>query len=102
MKNKYQEALYHIDMCLPKTVECAMDVEVIQELIDKYKKRGQYPKLVPCKCGCNRRNRYYSIRNGQSIVKLECKKCGDWVAAETDSKASLAWNKKMGAFDETV
>lgn len=36
--NKYQETLNHIEVFLPKKVECAIDVETLQELVDKQEK----------------------------------------------------------------
>lgn len=48
-------------------------------------------RLLPCKCGCNRREHWYG--DGET---LKCKKCGFTVKGKNEADVIREWNKAVG------
>jgi len=96
--NKYQEALNHLCKYeIAYKVSCKESIETLQELIDKYEKI-KYPRLMPCKCGYNRRHVYYNTENGwdKKVITYECMKCHKKVSTQgSEPNAIKHWNEVM-------
>ena len=54
-------------------------------------------RLLPCKCGCKRRSRWWTS-NGN--ITLECLRCGFHVYGRNEADARKNWNKAV--YSETV
>lgn len=62
----------------------------------KLVKEMPYEKFLPCKCGHNRRKRYYGFYSGKgSYERYVCTKCGYYVDGKTEKEAKHNWNEKM-------
>ena len=57
-------------------------------------KKQEYVKLLPCKCGCNSREHWFSINEGIAYIYV-CKKCGATAKGRTDREARLNWNRMV-------
>lgn len=53
-----------------------------------------YERLLPCTCGCNRREHWVSAK-GDSILK--CMKCGRTVYGKNDADVRFQWNMEVTA-----
>ena len=60
-------------------------------LLEKQPKKKKRERLLPCKCGCNRREHWYG--DGES---LKCKKCGFTVKGKNEADVIREWNKAVG------
>lgn len=76
-----------------------MDVEELKTLaksmgynIIPIKKRE---KLLPCICGCNRRNHWETRREGIWYQKLICEKCGKFSLGKSEAEAIHNWNEMI-------
>lgn len=59
-----------------------------------------YEKFLPCKCGHNRRKKYYALYNsglGYSY-RYMCTKCGYFVDGKTEKEAKHNWNEEMRGY----
>lgn len=54
-------------------------------------KKQEYIKLLPCKCGCNQREHWYSTEG----YYLVCKKCRTSVFGRTERDVRLNWNRMV-------
>ena len=58
------------------------------------KKRTPIPKLLPCKCGKARAEKWYGLSSATKNVLYKCPECGlKTDAYNTDRKARETWNK---------
>ena len=69
----------------------------IEELKSEAKKLGyklikdtRPPKLLPCICGCKRRNQWYDSAFGVTI--LSCERCWLTASGKNRTEAIIAWN----------
>jgi len=53
--------------------------------------------LLPCTCGCNRRNHWSKIKDNQTFAGLECIRCGRKVWGKDTLDARKNWNKVIEA-----
>lgn len=74
----------------------------LEELKVEAKKQGYklvkdipYEKFLPCKCGHNRRKKYYGFYNMGYSYRYVCNKCGYYVDGKTEKEAKHNWNEKM-------
>lgn len=67
----------------------------------KLVKRKQTEKFLPCICGCNRRESWYS-NNEDWEVKLVCYRCGLSVTGKNEKDAKRKWNEYVRAEKEEV
>lgn len=79
----------------------------VEELKEEAKKLGynlipirKYEKLIPCVCGCNRRDHFYGWKNGEDIVTLRCKRCGKEAPGRNEADARRNWNNAMSWLKE--
>ena len=63
----------------------------IKALTKKIRERPEH--LLPCKCGCKRREHWYGINERSKILK--CYKCGFEVAGKNEIDVHKAWNKAI-------
>ena len=50
-------------------------------------------KLLPCTCGHNRREHWYSLdKHGREVKELRCARCGKSVTGVSDRDAIKKWN----------
>ena len=61
-------------------------------------KKQKYIKLLPCKCGCNRREHWYGINEDNAFIFV-CEKCGAKAKGRTDREARLNWNRMVSEDD---
>ena len=53
-------------------------------------------KLLPCTCGHNRREHFYSYSKiGREIVGLRCKQCGKRAEGNSERDAIKKWNEMV-------
>ena len=59
-------------------------------------KTKKYEKLLPCTCGCTRRENYSSFTKfGDPVETLTCAKCGKSVSGKTKHEVRQNWNKMI-------
>lgn len=63
----------------------------IKALTKKIRERPE--RLLPCKCGCKRREHWYGINERSEILK--CCKCGFEVAGKNEIDVHSKWNKAV-------
>lgn len=76
--------------CLEIAIKDALEL-----LKEKYKPR-ESRKMLPCKCGCNRREHWYGTRD-----VLKCTKCGFEVWGKNTSDVRRKWNEAVKQNDKT-
>ena len=56
-------------------------------------------RLLPCTCGCNRRNHewLYTPSTGEEFAVLECCKCGKRAIGKSDIDVNHQWNEMIKA-----
>ncbi len=60
------------------------------------KKSVPYETLLPCTCGCKRREHWGQyLGNGKYRISLVCMKCGHIAAGRTLAEARRTWNKEI-------
>ena len=57
------------------------------------KERQRPERLLPCKCGCKRREHWYDI--GECSEILKCYKCGLEVTGKNEIDVHAKWNKAV-------
>lgn len=57
-------------------------------------KKPEYIKFLPCKCGCNKRERWYGVKKDDAYIYI-CKGCGARAEGRTEREAKRNWNKMM-------
>lgn len=57
-------------------------------------KKQKYIKLLPCTCGCTRREHWYGV-NGYNNYIFICKQCGNKAVGKTENEAKINWNKMV-------
>ena len=62
--------------------------------IIKIKKRE---KLLPCTCGCKRREHWDSLRDGEWLVVLKCERCRKEACGKNETEAVHNWNEMIKA-----
>ncbi len=74
----------------------------LNELMEEADRQGyrlvkKAPKtmLLPCICGCNKRQRVYKYVSSKRIVILECMRCGKRVEGINEMNARVNWNKEI-------
>lgn len=56
-------------------------------------------RMLPCKCGYNRRERWYGLdENRNHIVMLKCKKCGFRIVGKNEADAIRNWNAAVSEY----
>jgi len=58
------------------------------------KERERPEKLLPCKCGCNRREHWCGTNPNRAEI-LICKKCGFKVAGRNEIDVHKKWNEAI-------
>ena len=75
-----------------------MTVEELKKIADEMgytvTKKQRYVRLLPCKCGCNRRERWYGIHKDDAYI-LKCANCGAEAKGSTEKEARLDWNRRQ-------
>ena len=61
----------------------------IKALTKKIRERPE--RLLPCKCGCKRREHWFWMYGGKTII-LKCSKCGFTVSGKNEIDVHKAWN----------
>lgn len=61
-------------------------------------KKQEYIKLLPCKCGCTRREHWYGIYKDDAYI-LKCENCGAKAQGSTAREANLNWNRMVSEDD---
>lgn len=56
--------------------------------------RPPMEKFLPCKCGCNRRSRWFGT-NGNNAVIAVCEKCGAKAQGKNEREMRHNWNEMM-------
>lgn len=51
-------------------------------------------KLLPCICGCKRREHWYGTNDENRII-LKCRKCGFKAAGKNEADARRKWNEAV-------
>lgn len=57
-------------------------------------KNPKQEKLLPCICGGKRRERWYGMKDENSII-LKCCKCGFRAAGKNEADARRKWNEAV-------
>lgn len=52
-------------------------------------------KLLPCTCGCNKREHWNSLVRGVWSIELRCYKCGKSVLGKSETDAIHNWNEMI-------
>lgn len=75
-----------------------MTLEELKKEADRFGynlvKKSRPDKLLPCKCGHNRREHWHM----QHGVKLKCMGCGEEVVGKNMADAMRNWNRKAMAW----
>ena len=58
-------------------------------------KKNPTPKMLPCTCGCKRREHWYVSGDTQYKRTLRCKKCGKEASGKNDTDVINNWNKMI-------
>lgn len=58
------------------------------------KERERPERLLPCKCGCQRREHWVGCNTDQSVI-LKCMKCGFKVAGKNEVDVHKKWNEEV-------
>lgn len=59
-------------------------------------KNNPVEKLLPCTCGCNRRERWTAYSTDHSgHIKLVCERCGKYVYGKTEREVRHNWNEAI-------
>lgn len=69
------------------------DTMMIHGRCEAEKKIQRPERLLPCKCGCKRREHWYSI--GERSEGLKCCKCGFEVWGKNEIDVHKNWNKAV-------
>lgn len=76
-----------------------MTIEELREEADalgyKLVKKTERIHMLPCTCGCNRREHWYTYVKGKEVVQLVCNKCGRSVYGVNEQDAKRNWNKMI-------
>lgn len=56
-----------------------------------------HERLLPCVCGCKRRERWYG---GDGSLSLVCKQCGRTIVGKSENKVIRLWNAEMQRLDQ--
>ena len=67
--------------------------KVAKEMGYRIIKDNPMPKLIPCKCGCNKRTLWYDML--YDTLTYKCKKCGYSVTGKNERHLREKWNKEM-------
>lgn len=57
-------------------------------------KKQEYIKLLPCKCGHNRREHWYGLDKDNAYI-LRCERCDARAVGSTEREARLNWNRMV-------
>ena len=57
-------------------------------------KKQEYIKLLPCKCGCNRRSHWGGFNEHNAVI-LVCENCGARAQGKTEREARINWNRMV-------
>lgn len=57
-------------------------------------KKQEYVRFLPCKCGCNKRERWFGFASEKAYI-FRCVKCGVEAQGRTEKEAKLNWNRMM-------
>ena len=58
-------------------------------------------KLLPCICGCNRREHWFTCAKGVKYVVLKCVRCEREASGQSEREAIHNWNEMIrGESDE--
>ena len=52
-------------------------------------------KMIPCICGCNRREHWNSYNKGVWTLELRCKRCGRSATGHTEEEVKKNWNRMV-------
>lgn len=55
--------------------------------------KKEYEKLLPCTCGCKRREHWSKYADGGIMTGLKCIKCGKTVWGKSEVDARREWNR---------
>lgn len=64
-------------------------------------KKQEYVKLLPCKCGCNRREHWYGVKKDDAYI-LKCENCGAKAMGSTIREANLNWNRMVRGEEDEI
>ena len=70
------------------------DTTVEQSVCEAVKVRPRPEKLLPCKCGCKRREHWFGSTKGNDWIFI-CSKCGFRVSGESEIDVHAKWNKAI-------
>ena len=74
-------------------------------ICEAVKERQRPERLLPCKCGCRRRERWYGGwygSNSNNITILKCCKCGFGVGGKNEIDVHKKWNEAVKNEKENV
>ena len=71
--------------------------KMVQEILSKIPPafKNKHEKLLPCTCGCNRREHWSKWVDDGTLTGLKCKKCGKLVWGKNEEDARREWNKAI-------
>ena len=81
-----------------------MTLEELKKEAGKYgyrlvPKKKKLERLLPCLCGCKRREHWYGSGNRKYI--LFCQRCGIEASGRTEREAYKAWNDMVRGANDT-
>ena len=65
-------------------------------MIEQSRLSNNHERLLPCKCGCRKREHWYS-GDKQAPEQLRCMKCGFSVCGKNSADARRQWNEAVRA-----
>ena len=66
-------------------------------------KEHQRPeRLLPCKCGCKRREHWYGPRNSENAYILKCCKCKFSIGGKNEIDVHKKWNEAVKNEKENI
>ena len=66
------------------------------------KERQRPERLLPCKCGCKRREHWYGTTSKNDAYILKCYKCGFRVGGNNEIDVHKKWNEAVKNEKENV
>lgn len=58
--------------------------------------KRKYERLLPCVCGCTRREHLFKESGADVVDVLKCSNCGRSVEGKNEAKARHNWNLMIG------
>lgn len=74
---------------------CASEAIALLDELKKKNTKNRPERLVPCTCGCKKREHWYGAKNSENSRTLKCCKCGFTVSGRNEIEVHKKWNEAV-------